>query len=66
MDRLDESEVKSILSAERHKGRDRYQEGRVVLVGKHIKKWHGHFYVYQKQADGSEVRRHRNIRHFCR
>jgi len=62
MDRLDESEVKSILSAERHKGRDRYQEGRVVLVGKHIKKWRGHFYVYQKQADGSEVRRHRNIR----
>ena len=42
-------------------GRDRHQEGRVVLVGKHIKKWRGHFYVYQKQADGSEVRRHRNI-----
>ncbi len=61
MDRLDESAVKSILSAGRHMGRDRYQEGRVVLVGKHIKKWRGHFYVYQKQADGSEVRRHRNI-----
>ena len=42
-------------------GRDRYQEGRVVLVGKHVKKWRGHFYVYQKQADGSEVRRHHNI-----
>lgn len=42
-------------------GRDRYQEGRVVLVGKHIKKWRGHFYVYEKQTDGSEVRRHRNI-----
>ena len=61
MDRLDESAVKSILSAGRHMGRDRYQEGRVVLVGKHIKKWRGHFYVYQKQSDGSEVRRHRNI-----
>jgi integrase len=61
MDRLDESAVKSILSAGRHMGRDRYQEGRVVLVGKHIKKWRGHFYVYQKQTDGSEVRRHRNI-----
>ena len=42
-------------------GRDRYQEGRIVLVGKHIQKWRGHFYVYQKQADGSEVRRHRNV-----
>ena len=61
MDRLDESAVKSILSAGRHMGRDRYQEGRLVLVGKHIKKWRGHFYVYQKQTDGSEVRRHRNI-----
>jgi integrase len=61
MDRLDESAIKSILSAGRHMGRDRYQEGRVVLAGKHIKKWRGHFYVYQKRADGSEVRHHRNI-----
>lgn len=45
MDRLDEPAVKSILSAGRHMGRDRYQEGRIVLVGKHIKKWRGHFYV---------------------
>ena len=42
-------------------GRERYQEGRVVLVGKHVKKWRGHFYVYQKQADGSEIRRFRNV-----
>jgi integrase len=42
-------------------GRDRYQEGRVVLVGKRIKKWRGHFYVYRKQSDGKEIRRFRNI-----
>jgi integrase len=42
-------------------GRDRYQEGSVVLVGKRVKKWRGHFYVYQRQTDGSEVRRFRNI-----
>jgi len=42
-------------------GRDRYQEGRVALVGKRVKKWRGHFYVYQKQPDESEIRRHRNI-----
>ena len=61
MDRLDESAVKSILSAGCRVGRNRYQEGRVVLVGKHVKKWRGHFYVYQKQADGSEIRRFRNV-----
>jgi len=42
-------------------GRDRYQEGRVVLVGKRVKKWRGHFYVHEKQPDGSEIRRHRNV-----
>jgi integrase len=61
MDQLDPSTLKSILAAGRHMGRDRYQEGRLVLVGKHIKKWRGHFYVYEKQADGSEVRRFRNV-----
>jgi integrase len=53
--------VRSILKAGRHMGRDRYQEGRVALVGKRAKKWRGHFYVYAKQADGSEKRRHRNV-----
>jgi integrase len=42
-------------------GRDRYQQGSIVLVGKRVKKWRGHFYVYEKQTDGSEVRRHRNV-----
>ena len=50
-----------LLSKGRRVGRDRYQEGRVVLVGKHVKKWRGHFYVYEKQPDGSEIRRHRNV-----
>src|SRR5579863_7869728 len=54
--------VGSILKAlGKHMGRDRYQEGSLVLVGKRVRKWRGHFYVYQKQADGSEVRRFRNI-----
>src|SRR5581483_2658956 len=53
--------VELVLASGRHMGRERYQEGRVVLVGKHIKKWRGHFYVYQRQADGSEVRRFRNV-----
>jgi integrase len=61
MDRIDPISVRSIQKAGLHMARDRYQEGRVVLVSKRVKKWRGHFYVYQTQADGSEIRRHRNI-----
>jgi len=61
VDRIDRIGVGSNLKAGAHMGRDRYQEGRVVLVGKRVKKWRGHFYVYEKQADGSEKRRFRNI-----
>jgi hypothetical protein len=57
----DAAAIKSILSLGRHMGRDRYQEGSLVIVGKRIKKWRGHFYVYEKQADGSEKRRFRNV-----
>lgn len=42
-------------------GRDRYEEGSLVIVGKRVKKWRGHFYVYEKQADGSDKRRFRNV-----
>ncbi|MGB6942470.1 MAG: tyrosine-type recombinase/integrase [Bryobacteraceae bacterium] len=62
MDRKAPSGVGSILKAVgKHMGRDRYQEGSIVLVGKRVKKWRGHFYVYQRRADGSEVRRFRNV-----
>jgi hypothetical protein len=61
MDELDPTTVKSTLAAGRHMGRDRYQESRVGLVSKQIKKWPGHFYVCQPQLDGSEVRRFRNV-----
>src|SRR5690242_3472879 len=53
--------IKSILSLGRHMGRDRYQQGSLVIVGKRVKKWRGHFYVYEKQADGSDKRRFRNV-----
>ncbi len=32
-----------------------------MLVGKRVKKWRGHFYVYERRAGGSEVRRFRYI-----
>ena len=59
--RTDHIAVGLILKAGRLMGRDRYQEGSLVLVGKRVKKWRGHFYLYQKRADGTEIRRHRNI-----
>jgi integrase len=62
VDRDDRIALGSILKAVgRHMSRDRYQGGRVELVGKRVKKWRGHYYVYEKQADGTEIRRHRNI-----
>lgn len=41
--------------------RDRYQHGRVEEIGKRVKKWKGHYYVYERQLDGSEKRRHRAV-----
>jgi integrase len=61
VDRSGRIAVGSILKAGSHMGRDRYQEGRVVLVGKRVKKWRGHFFVYQRQAGGTETRHHRNV-----
>ena len=41
--------------------RDRHQKGRVEETGKSVKKWKGHYYVYLKQPDGAERRRHRAV-----
>ncbi len=43
------------------RGRERGQNGRVEIVGKATRKWKGHFYIYEIQADGSEVRKHRVV-----
>jgi hypothetical protein len=61
VDRSGQIALGSILKVGSHMGRDRYQEGRVIVVGRRIKKWRGHFYVYERQTDGSETRRHRNV-----
>jgi integrase len=41
------------------RGRERGQNGRLMVVGKRRKMWRGHFYVYEQYPDGSEVRRHK-------
>lgn len=44
----------------RKAGRIRFQNGSVEEVGKAPnKKWRGHYYVYEKDAGGNEVRRHK-------
>ena len=41
--------------------RDRHQTGWVEETGKQVKRWKGHYYVYLKQPDGTERRRHRAV-----
>jgi integrase len=41
------------------RGRERGQNGRLEVVGKLRKMWKGHYFVYEQQTDGSEVRRHK-------
>jgi hypothetical protein len=37
----------------------RYQTARVEEVGKRIRQWRGHYFVYAKLGDGSEIRKHK-------
>jgi integrase len=39
--------------------RERHQEGWLTIVGKRVKKWQGHWFVY-RMVDGKEKRVHRN------
>lgn len=45
----------------KHMSRVRYQKGWVEETGKRIKKWKGHFHVYEHGADGKQIRRHRSV-----
>jgi integrase len=40
----------------------KYQKGTVYLSGKRVKMWYGQYLVYQKDRDGKEVRKQRNIK----
>lgn len=51
--------VKSPIGVGRHMPRDRYQRGWVEQVGKNLKKWRGHYYVYLIGTDGIERRHHK-------
>jgi integrase len=39
--------------------RFRFQQGWVEEVGKKVKKWRGHYFVYVQKPDGTEQRKHR-------
>jgi integrase len=53
--------IKSPIGIGRRMPRERHQHGRVERVGKLVKKWKGHYYVYERQLDGTEKRRHRAV-----
>ena len=54
-------EAAALLTVGRKLGRDRHQDGWVEEVGTRIKKWRGHYYIYERNADGDDVRRHKTI-----
>jgi integrase len=41
--------------------RTRHQEGWVEERGGHIRKWYGHYYIYEANEQGKETRRHRGV-----
>ena len=43
------------------RGRERGQNGRLMIVGKRRKMWRGHFFVYEWVVDGYEVRKHKAL-----
>jgi hypothetical protein len=40
----------------------KYQKGTVYVSGKRVKMWYGQYLVYQKDRQGKEVRKRRNIK----
>jgi integrase len=60
MDPFDPEVAKKLAKeGKRGRGRDRHQDGWVEEVGKRLKRWRGHYYVYVLQSDGSEKRVHK-------
>ena len=41
--------------------RERFQEGWVEELGKRVKKWRGHYFVYVRDSTGCEARKHRVV-----
>ena len=49
------------LKLRRKQMRTRHQDGWVELRGRKVKRWYGHFYIYERDEHGQEKRRHRGI-----
>ena len=54
--------VQSPLGRGRNMARSRHQNGSVCEMGRAVRKWVGTYYVYERQADGAEIRRCRRVR----
>jgi len=53
--------VTRTLKLRRKQMRMRHQDGWVELRGRKVKRWYGHFYIYERDEHGQEKRRHRGI-----
>jgi integrase len=43
------------------RGRERGQNGSLEVVGKQLKRWRGHYFVYEQQEAGRERRKHKAV-----
>ena len=39
----------------------KYQKGTVYLCGEKVKMWYGKYLIYEKDQEGKEIRKHRNV-----
>ncbi len=56
-----ESRARSLPLSRVKRGRERGQNGTLQIIGKTRKRWRGHYWVYDTQPDGSEIRRHKAV-----
>ncbi|MGI9071897.1 MAG: tyrosine-type recombinase/integrase [Bryobacteraceae bacterium] len=60
---LTKPDIRYLLSVGRHMARDRFQKGYIEDTSKSgakKPKWKGHYWIYERQADGSEKRVHKS------
>src|SRR3954471_199728 len=61
---LKKPDISCLRSIGRHMARDRYQKGYIEDTGKtgaKAPKWKGHYWLYERQADGREKRVHKSV-----
>ncbi|MDQ2777533.1 MAG: tyrosine-type recombinase/integrase [Acidobacteriota bacterium] len=53
--------IRLLITSHVKRGRERGQNGTLQIVGKTRKRWRGHYWVYEIQPDGRELRKHKSL-----